>query len=204
MVNRKPKLSNLEENKLILEYQNGSIKSFNILYQKYEHLSKKIAKSWYFLTRLPCTTEDDFFMLCIESFYFAIRTYIPDDENVFYLYWRTVYKHEIGGYLRETRKVMKNSAMSLDQCIDIDGNTFSEILSNYEDKYNIDSDKLLLSLSEEDNGILNDEQKEIFRLKIFGYNLSQIAEKLSKEIKDVKYLYYRGLNKIKKKFMLDM
>lgn len=188
-----------EENNLIKNYREGSFSAFNLLYNKYFALSKKLGRDFYYRLNLPGLTEDELVMVCVESFYFALLNYSAKEGASFFFYWKTTALHEIGQIIEENKRFYKNCCVSLDSFINkTDGLTYGEVLAVKEDSvYDYDSHRVSLMLSENDTETLNELEKKIVMYRTFGDSFRVIGEKTNVSSQRARLIYNRAIKKMR-------
>lgn len=192
-------INNETEKQLITQYKNGNIKSFNILYNKYFLLSKKMAKQMFQTLCLPGLTEDDIAITGVEAFYYSCSTFNPEQSTSFYHYWKKTFYNEISHIIRENERFYKNAIFSLDEYINrYDGLTYGEVYTceKGEFDYDIDNEKIAIAFNEEDVGVLSDMEKQVIARRMFGDTYEAIAKRFESTQGKVRRIYMKGIKKL--------
>lgn len=197
----------LKDKDLIKEYRKGKVNSFNLLFIKYQYHLKKLASSYFNTHKCSYLTKDDFYSVCLESFFFGAKTYDVDSDYSFYSYFKKISEHEVGKMLKAHSLFYNHLAFSMDEKLFFDdGLTFGEMIPYNDNKINnLDSSSLVMRICEDDSIELKDEEKMALSLRIFGESFISIAQRLDCDTKRARAIFYNAIRKIRKhKIQLEM
>ncbi len=128
----------------------------------------------------------DLYLVSLESFYFALSKFKPEEGTTLYGYWKTLARGYLSNYIKENsydqRARMFRGVLSLDQDFDKDGKDLllaeaigveDEFIANFEDDFL--SKYMLLR----EGGVrFRDIENNIITLLISGLTISEICQEL--------------------------
>lgn len=180
---------------LISLAKEGNEDAINILYQKYKPIIVSKSKEAIVRASHHGIEISDIMQEGYIGLDEAINDFSETDNASFYTFAVLCINRQIINYLRKTtggKDKILNEAVAIDEYVekslkdDFDAE-FSLIFKEYEKKI-IKQIKI----------ILTDFEKEVFKLRIDGYNFDEIANTLNKDIKSIYNTFHRIKSKIKK------
>lgn len=180
---------------LISLAKEGNEDAINILYQKYKPIIVSKSKEAIVRASHHGIEISDIMQEGYIGLDEAINDFSETDNASFYTFAVLCINRQIINYLRKTtggKDKILNEAVAIDEYVekslkdDFDAE-FSLIFKEYEKK-----------IIKQIEIILTDFEKEVFKLRIDGYNFDEIANTLNKDIKSIYNTFHRIKSKIKK------
>lgn len=189
----------LNDKQLIINYRNGEVESFNLLFDKYKYHLKKITNNYFASCKKSYLTKDDLYSVCLESFFIAAKTYDVNSGTPFYSYWKKIVDHEMGKLLKNHNEFYRNLAFSFDDKMYLeDGLTIGELFNPNSCSRPTYDGSLIMKICEDDTINLNDEEKAALSLRMFGETFVTISQRLNCEVKRARTIFYAAIRKIRR------
>lgn len=183
---------------LIYLLKRGNNEAFDKLLERYTRLSKVIASDFFYNNYLPGMTLDDVSAIYIANIFIALNHFDPKAGS-FKAFWKKISYHEVIKTIQENAKHYRPGNISLNQCIDEEGETTVEDIIGIDDpdvSISLAIDDVVYEVQENDSSCLTSEEKEIFIDRTMGLTYQEIAAKRNVDIKHVRYIYSRALKKL--------
>ena len=177
----------------ILYMVNDNNDAFDILYQKYQPLIKKIIKEYEIQFKKFGYEKEDLMQIGYLTLYKASYLYNNYYSSKFYTYFSNALKKALLYEMKSNstyKKETLNNALSYDLEIPNSNNTFIELIQAKENKNDFDNVNLLINFK----NYLSFDLGGIFELYYNGYNIKEISVLLDKNLGEIK----KGLQEIKR------
>lgn len=183
------------DNELLSYIKENNDDAYNVMFDKYKPLIKKIVHKFSFLLPDFGIDINDLFQEGMIGLNDAIRFFNEDKDVTFYTYAKTCIERRILKYISRYKN-KSVSSMSLDFLLK-DDYSLEDIL--YDDKTNLELDIIekekIDNIIKEAKNKLSSFEYEVFLLKIKGYSLKMMEVKLKKDYKSID----NAMQRIKKK-----
>lgn len=172
------------------------------LYEKYKPLLEKKARECSKIIGNKGIEYNDVLQECMIAFQEAIDVFDQDGKALFYTFVNLCVDRQLKSLITKTNRMKNklfNESISLDNVYDNEESIVEFIKEN-----NTNPEEVLIDLDDESKLYdkimdgLRDNEKEIFKLKVQGFNYIEIAEKLNKDAKSISNILYRIRNKVKR------
>lgn len=188
----------------LLDYVRENNEEANeILFKKYEPLIVNMAKKLYSTSNNNCGVEiSDLIQEGMLGLSNAINNFNEVKDITFYTYAKTCIERKMISFVISSRRLkhkILNESISLEQTDDNNFSTLEYLLSDNTSNpevmlLNIENQNELLRRT---NNILTDFEKQVFELKINGFEYKEIADILDKDSKSIDNALQRIRLKIK-------
>lgn len=177
---------------LVCLAQEGNTKAVDIIYNKYMPIIVKKSKNAIFTIKQHSIEINDIMQEAYLGLDEAIKNFSQDDKATFYTFANLCIDRKILNYLRN---IDSNKNKLLNEAIFIDDNieNFISDTINIEDE--LISKNMKEDLVDKIKNKLTFFENNVFELIVLGYNFTEIANKLDKDIKSI----YNTVDRIKHK-----
>ena len=175
--------------------QEGNEEAIDIIYKKYKPIIVKKSKNAILYASHHGIDINDIMQEGYIGLDEAIKGFSQDDKATFYTFANLCIDREIVNYLRKTtrgKNKLLNEAVAIDEGLENVISDEMDIESSFILKDN--EKKFMIEIYEE----LTKFEKEVFDLKIKGYNFEEIANILDRDIKSIYNTFHRIKQKSKK------
>ncbi|MBQ8218881.1 MAG: sigma-70 family RNA polymerase sigma factor [Bacilli bacterium] len=180
---------------LVCLAQEGNTKAIDIIYNKYMPIIVKKSKNAIFTIKQHGIEINDIMQEGYLGLDEAIKNFSQDDVATFYTFANLCIDRKISNYLRN---IVSNKNRLLNEAIFIDDN-IENLIS---DKSNIEDELVNRNMQED---IINKVKKKltffensVFELIVSGYNFTEIANNLNRDVKSIYNTVDRIKHKVKK------
>lgn len=175
--------------------QEGNEEAIDIIYKKYKPIIVKKSKNAILYASHHGIDINDIMQEGYIGLDEAIKGFSQDDKATFYTFANLCIDREIVNYLRKTtrgKNKLLNEAIAIDEGLE---NVISDDM-NIESSFILrDNEKKFMTEIYEE---LTKFEKEVFDLKIKGYNFEEIANILDRDVKSIYNTFHRIKQKSKK------
>ena len=175
--------------------QEGNEEAIDIIYKKYKPIIVKKSKNAILYASHHGIDINDIMQEGYIGLDEAIKGFSQDDKATFYTFANLCIDREIVNYLRKTtrgKNKLLNEAVAIDEGLENVISDDMDIESSFILKDN--EKKFMTEIYEE----LTKFEKEVFDLKIKGYNFEEIANILDRDVKSIYNTFHRIKQKSKK------
>ncbi|MGN1357888.1 MAG: sigma-70 family RNA polymerase sigma factor [Bacilli bacterium] len=175
--------------------QEGNEEAIDIIYKKYKPIIVKKSKNAILYASHHGIDINDIMQEGYIGLDEAIKGFSQDDKATFYTFANLCIDREIVNYLRKTtrgKNKLLNEAVAIDEGLENVISDEMDIESSFILKDN--EKKFMIEIYEE----LTKFEKEVFDLKIKGYNFEEIANILDRDVKSIYNTFHRIKQKSKK------
>ena len=175
--------------------QEGNEEAIDIIYKKYKPIIVKKSKNAILYASHHGIDINDIMQEGYIGLDEAIKGFSQDDKATFYTFANLCIDREIVNYLRKTtrgKNKLLNEAVAIDEGLENVISDEMDIESSFILKDN--EKKFMIDIYEE----LTKFEKEVFDLKIKGYNFEEIANILDRDVKSIYNTFHRIKQKSKK------
>ena len=175
--------------------QEGNEEAIDIIYKKYKPIIVKKSKNAILYASHHGIDINDIMQEGYIGLDEAIKGFSQDDKATFYTFANLCIDREIVNYLRKTtrgKNKLLNEAVAIDEGLENVISDDMDIESSFILKDN--EKKFMIEIYEE----LTKFEKEVFDLKIKGYNFEEIANILDRDVKSIYNTFHRIKQKSKK------
>lgn len=175
--------------------QEGNEEAIDIIYKKYKPIIVKKSKNAILYASHHGIDINDIMQEGYIGLDEAIKGFSQDDKATFYTFANLCIDREIVNYLRKTtrgKNKLLNEAVAIDEGLENVISDEMDIESSFILKDN--KKKFMIEIYEE----LTKFEKEVFDLKIKGYNFEEIANILDRDVKSIYNTFHRIKQKSKK------
>ena len=181
---------------LVLLAQEGNEDASNLIYQKYKPIVVKKSKNAIIYATHHGIEISDIMQEGYIGLEEAIKSFLPgDNKATFYTFANLCIDREIVNYLRKTtrgKNKLLNEAVAIDEGLE---NVISDDMDIESSFILRDNEKKFMTEIYEE---LTKFEKEVFDLKIKGYNFEEIANILDRDVKSIYNTFHRIKQKSKK------
>ena len=175
--------------------QEGNEEAIDIIYKKYKPIIVKKSKNAILYASHHGIDINDIMQEGYIGLDEAIKGFSQDDKATFYTFANLCIDREIVNYLRKTtrgKNKLLNEAVAIDEGLE---NVISDDMDiEYSFILRDNEKKFMTEIYEE----LTKFEKEVFDLKIKGYNFEEIANILDRDVKSIYNTFHRIKQKSKK------
>ena len=175
--------------------QEGNEEAIDIIYKKYKPIIVKKSKNAILYASHHGIDINDIMQEGYIGLDEAIKGFSQDDKATFYTFANLCIDREIVNYLRKTtrgKNKLLNEAVAIDEGLE---NVISDDMDIESSFILRDNEKKFMTEIYEE---LTKFEKEVFDLKIKGYNFEEIANILDRDIKSIYNTFHRIKQKSKK------
>lgn len=175
--------------------QEGNEEAIDIIYKKYKPIIVKKSKNAILYASHHGIDINDIMQEGYIGLDEAIKGFSQDDKATFYTFANLCIDREIVNYLRKTtrgKNKLLNEAVAIDEGLENVISDDMDIESSFILRDN--EKKFMIEIYEE----LTKFEKEVFDLKIKGYNFEEIANILDRDVKSIYNTFHRIKQKSKK------
>ncbi len=178
---------------LVYLAQDGNEDAINLIYQKYKPIIVKKSKSAIALVSHHGIDINDIMQEAFIGLDEAIKNYSQDTEATFYTFSMLCVDRQIANYVRKVnsgKDKILNEAVTINESLEKTMSDGTNIEAYFIGK---DSNK---EIANEIRKLLTEFEKEVFDLRLKGYDFEEIAKALNRDTKSI----YNTLWRIKDKF----
>lgn len=186
-------LSEYNDYELVSLAQEGNEDAINLIYKKYKPVIVKKSHDAIYRANHHGIEISDIMQEGYIGLEDAINKFSESDNTCFYTFANLCIEREIINYLRKTtrgRNRILNDAGPIDECLEM------TVKDDYDTEFSIIYEETKNSIIDKIEKEFTDFEKDVFKYKIDGYSIEEIANTLNRDLKSI----YNTIHRIKSKF----